>query len=74
MTFFPIGKSDIEGAKIMASRSKKVFEYIWDTESAENYKHYEYLAKYVGFLTDFCFASRWRHCNPRYGWFPQLDV
>lgn len=77
MSFFPQGtKSDVEGAKIMANKineAKKVFEYIWENMPDEDCKHYDYLAKYVGFLTDYNFASRLRHANPRHGWYPQLD-
>lgn len=77
MSFFPQGtKSDVEGAKIMANKineAKKVFEYIWGNMPDEECKHYDYLAKYVGFLTDYNFASRLRNANYRHGWYPQLD-
>lgn len=77
MSFFhSSGKSDLESAKILANRineAKKIFVYLWEAVRPENIKHYEHLAKYVGFLIDYSFVTRLRHTNNRYGWIPQLD-
>ncbi|XP_037028605.1 uncharacterized protein LOC119068871 [Bradysia coprophila] len=70
------GQSDLDAARMVTNRTneiKKVFAYLWENVPSENAKHYEYLAKYVGFLTDFNFVQSVRGTNFRYGWIPHMD-
>lgn len=79
MTYFKSNsseESDLAAARRLVdrvNRMKKMFLNAWESVPTENAKHYDYLAKYVGFTTSFCFVLGAQRANFRYGWIPQLD-